>query len=186
MTAVLSSIRHLPADDPYVQWEIATIKEQIQREEELGSSRTVAQKLREAFTSDNRYRVFMGMGLMVFQNLSGINALNYFSSSIFQSVGFTGTNVGLLATGVFGIVKASATVVFMLFLVDRLGRRNSLLIGSAGALVSMFYIGAYTHVSNSFAGQAQKDGGAYVAMAMIYLFSVFYAISWNGVPWIFW
>ena len=46
--------------------------------------------------------------------MSGINALNYYSPSIFKAIGFTGTDVGLLATGVFGIVKASATAVFMI------------------------------------------------------------------------
>ncbi|KAH8649893.1 hypothetical protein BX600DRAFT_483872 [Xylariales sp. PMI_506] len=153
----LSAIRRLPAEDTYMEWEVATIEEQLQREHDLGADRSLGLKLKEAFSSGNRSR----------------------------SVGFTGTNVGLLATGVFGIVKATATAVFMIWGIDRLGRRKSLLIGSAGDLAAMFYLGGYTSVSHSFSGKAPKDGGAYVAIVMIYLFSVFYAMSWNGIPWIF-
>ncbi|KAH8883732.1 MFS quinate transporter QutD [Thozetella sp. PMI_491] len=181
----LSRIRSLPSNDPYILWEVDSVKEQLQREHDLGAHRSLWKQLSEVFASGNRNRLFLGMGLMMLQNLSGINALNYYSATIFQSVGFTGTSVGLLATGVFGIVKTTATAVFMIFGVDRLGRRKSLLIGSAGALVAMFYLGGYTTVSKSFSGQAPQDGGAYLAIVMIYLFAIFYAMSWNGIPWIF-
>lgn len=134
----------------------------------------------------NRNRIFMGMALMMLQNLSGINALNYYSPTIFQSIGFKGTSVGLLATGVFGLVKSVSTLAFMLFGIDRLGRRKSMIIGSCGALVAMFYLGAYTCISHSFEGKAKQDGGAYVAILMIYVFAIFYAMSWNRIPWIFW
>jgi sugar porter (SP) family MFS transporter len=183
----LSKIRNLPVDDHYINWEVETVKEQMQREFDLGAHRSFAKQLREVFTiASNRYRLLLGIALMWLQNLSGINALNYYSATIFQSVGFRGTNVGLLATGVFGLVKAFATLLFMVFAIDRLGRRKSLLIGSAGALVAMYYIGGYTKVSNSFGGQAKQDGGAYIAIVMIYVFAIFYAMSWNGIPWIFW
>jgi hypothetical protein len=142
--------------------------------------------IKEVFMAGNRNRVLTGMSLMLLQNHSGINALNYYSPTIFTSIGFTGTSVELLATGVFGIVKAFATLAFMLFGIDRLGRRKSMFIGSCGALTAMFYLGAYTSISHSFDGKAKQDAGAYVAILMIYLFAVFYAMSWNGIPWIFW
>lgn len=182
----LSNIRRLSADDSYISWEMESVAEQLARESELGASRSFGAKLKEALSSGNRWRLFLGMGLMMLQNLSGINALNDYSPTIFKSIGFTGTSVSLLATGMFGIVKATATFLFMTFGVDQLGRRKSMLIGSSGALFAMFYLAGYTKVSGSFNGGASQDGGAYAAIVMIYLFSIFYAISWNGIPWIFW
>lgn len=126
------------------------------------------------------------MALMLLQNSSGINALNYYSPTIFKSLGFTGTSVGLLATGIFGIVKTSGTIIFMLFAVDRLGRRPAMLLGSCGAMVAMFYLAGFSKLSGSFDGHAMKDAGAYIAILMVYIFAVFYSFSWNGVPWIFW
>jgi hypothetical protein len=93
--------------------------------------------------------------------------------------------VGLLATGVFGIVKATMTTIFMLFIVDRFGRRPAMLIGSAGAIVAMYYLAGYTNLSGSFDHTPPRDGGAYVGIIMVYIFAIFYAISWNGIPWIF-
>ena len=77
----------------------------------------------------------------------------------------------------------------MIWGVDRLGRRKSLVIGSTGAAIALYYIGAYAKLSNSFereAGSTNRDAGGYVAIVMVYIFAVFYSISWNGIPWIFW
>lgn len=182
----LIRIRKLPESDNYIMWEVETIREQLERENELGADKSFFQKLKEAFATGNRNRLIIGMSLMMLQNLSGINALNYYSPTIFQSIGFSGTSVGLLATGVFGLVKAFGTLAFIIFGIDKLGRRRSLLIGSFGAMIAMFYLAGYSNISGSFHGKAKQDGGAYAAIVMIYLFAIFYAMSWNGVPWIFW
>jgi hypothetical protein len=181
----LTKIRRLPADHPYIQSEVNTVKEQLQREYDLGANESLWKKLKEAAMPGNRNRAFLGMSLMMLQNLSGVNALNYYSPTILKSIGFTGTSVGLLATGIFGIIKAVSTSAFMIFGIGKLGRRKSLLIGSVGALVAMFYLGGYTSISHSFSAHAKRGGGAYVAIVMIFLFACFYAMSWNGIPLIF-
>ncbi|CZT05143.1 probable monosaccharide transporter [Rhynchosporium graminicola] len=181
----LTYIRQLPADDAYLQWEVETCKEQIQLEFDSGANASFVRKLKAVFAPGVRNRVAIGMALMMLQNLSGINALNYYSPTIFASIGFTGTSTGLLATGVFGLVKAFATLGFMIWGIDKLGRRKSLLIGSIGAIIAMFYLAGFSNLSGSFGGTAKQDAGAYVAIVMIYLFAIFYAMSWNGIPWIF-
>lgn len=187
---VLQRLRQLPADHAYLDWEINSVLHQIEDEASHGAKKGLLAKLREMVLPANRVRLMLGIALMFIQNMSGINALNYYSPSIFQSIGFTGTSVGLLATGIFGIVKASATGLYMIWGVDALGRRQSLMIGSAGAAVALFYLGIYSKLSGSFDAGAltggEKTAGAYVAIVMVYVFAVFYAISWNGIPWIFW
>jgi hypothetical protein len=158
----------------------------LRHEAEVGDGQPFHVKIKEVFLPGNRNRLFIGMSLMMLQNLSGINALNYYSPTIFKSIGFSGTSVGLLATGVFGIVKCTATILFMVFGIDRLGRRKSMIIGSSGAIVAMYYLAGYTKLSRSFEITATRDVGAYIAIVMVYIFAVFYAISWNGIPWVFW
>ena len=51
-----------------------------------------------------------------------VNALNYHTPAIFKSIGFTGPSVGLLATGVYGVLKSVATVFYSFYIVDRWGR----------------------------------------------------------------
>lgn len=77
------------------------------------------------------------------------------------------------------------TVVFMIFIVDRFGRRPPLLVGAAGAMFPMFYLAAYSSLSGAFNGTAPSDAGGRAALAMIYIYAIFYGFSWNGIPWIF-
>lgn len=183
----LERLRKLPRSHEYIVWEVNMVKQQIAHENMLGADKSFIAKLKEAFSKANRGRLFLGMSLMMLQNLSGINAINYYSPSIFKAIGFQGNTVGLLATGVFGLVKATMTLIFMMFLIDRLGRRRALMIGSFGAIFAMYYLGIYSQLSHSFDHPlTSKDGGTYVAILMIYVFAIFYAMSWNGIPWVYW
>ena len=48
-----------------------------------------------------------------------------------------------------------------------------------------YYLAIYSAVSGSFTQDVPQDGGSIFALISIYLFSIFYAFSWNGIPWIF-
>lgn len=183
----LSRLRKLPLNHEYISWEINTAQLQTEVENSSRANRAIWAKIKQAFAPPgNRQRLLTGMALMLLQNMSGINALNYYSPDIFAAIGLSGTNVSLLATGVFGLVKATTTLIFIFLLIDRLGRRRAMLIGSCGGIVAMYYLGGYTAQSRSFTSRnVPKDGGAYIAILMVYLFAMFYALSWNGVPWVF-
>ncbi|KAI1288983.1 hypothetical protein F5Y03DRAFT_378792 [Xylaria venustula] len=63
---------------------------------------------------------------MAFTNLSGTNAVTYYSPTIFTNVGLSGGSVRLLATSEYGLVKLVACVIFITFVTDTLCRRRSL------------------------------------------------------------
>jgi MFS family permease len=73
----------------------------------------------------------------------------------------------------------------VVFFVDRFGRRPALLVGAAGAMVAMYYLAAYSSLSGSFQHSPPSDAGSKIALAMIYIYAIFYGFSWNGIPWIF-
>ncbi|KAL5405202.1 hypothetical protein PMIN06_009471 [Paraphaeosphaeria minitans] len=124
----LSWIRHLPEDDPYILSELGKVEHAIEGEvAATGSTRNWRQIGKELF-SKGVLPLFEYFDHLELAN-SSINAINYYSPTIFNSIGFTGTSNGLLATGVFGIVKMVATILYAVWLVDRVGRRNLLLIG---------------------------------------------------------
>ncbi|KAF2084976.1 putative sugar transporter [Saccharata proteae CBS 121410] len=182
----LSWIRNLPSDHTYVQNEMSEIHAAVNHElEHAGGKRSNIQIVQELGQKGIRNRVLLAMIMMMWQNMTGINAINYYSPTILQNLGYSGTSVNLLATGVYGLVKMATTLIFMLFFVDRFGRRPALLIGALGAMVAMFYLAGYSKLSNSFGGTPPRDAGANAALAMIYVYAVFYGFSWNGIPWIF-
>ncbi|RKK09013.1 Quinate permease [Fusarium oxysporum f. sp. narcissi] len=182
----LSWVRNLPQDHAYIDREMSMIEVAIEHEvSSTGQRGNWRQIFSELFQPGVRGRVVLSCGLVSFQNFTGINAINYYSPTIFKSIGFTGTSVGLLATGIFGIVKMAATMLYAAFLVDKLGRRPLLLIGGVGSGIAMFYLAGYSKVSGSFEHIPPMDAGAKTAVAMVYIYALFYGMSWNGIPWLF-
>lgn len=131
------------------------------------------------------YRLFLGSMLFFWQNGSGINAINYYSPTVFKSIGIRGTNTGLFTTGIFGVVKTVVTFIWLLYLIDRVGRRTLLLIGAVGGSMCLWFVGAYIKIAKPEESQRDSiDGGGIAAMFFFYLYTVFYTPSWNGGPWV--
>eukprot|EP01043_Picozoa_sp_COSAG02_P005353 COSAG02_NODE_144_length_34086_cov_65.390944_28_plen_365_part_00 len=104
-------------------------------------------------------RVISGMGLQMFQMLTGINSVMYYAPAIFGACGFN-TAEQLLATGGTGVVNFLAT--FLAFgLLDRVGRRTLLVSGAIGMAISMATLATlglvYGEVSGSSSGSDSTD-----------------------------
>ncbi len=83
-----------------------------------------------------RLPLIVGIGLAVFQQVTGINTVIYFAPVIFQASGLSSASAAILATAGIGVVNVGMTLV-AIWLVDRVGRRILLLWGLAGMGVSL-------------------------------------------------
>ena len=133
-------IRQLPADEIYIVEEVAFLDAAL--EEQTASIGTGFWKPFQAVGRNRKiqWRFFLGGALFFWQNGSGINAINYYSPTVFASIGISGTNTSFLTTGLFGVVKTCVTLIWLFFLIDRLGRRKLLMFGSVGGSVCMWII----------------------------------------------
>jgi MFS family permease len=98
---VLGYVRNLEADHEYINSEMEEIEDAIRRQG-IPSPRSRPGRfglVRELWWKGNRRRVLIGLGLMFGQNLTGINGINFYTPTIFRSIGFDGTKVVLLASG---------------------------------------------------------------------------------------
>ncbi|CAK7221909.1 hypothetical protein SBRCBS47491_004690 [Sporothrix bragantina] len=191
----LAWVRHLPGDHELIQTELNEMQASISIELELtgesrvgGIVREHRRLFRELCAPGVRNRVLLSICLMMLQQLTGINAVNYFSPIIFQELGYSTTEVALLATGVYGIVKMVSSILFSFFIVDRFGRRPPMLIGAAVMAVCMFYVGAFAKIVGNDPATAQVGGGSpggQAALAMIYIYIIANSASWTSIPWIF-
>lgn len=119
--------------------------------------------------------------------LLGINAINYYSPTVFSSLGITGTNTGFLTTGIFGVVKTVLTFIWLFWLIDRLGRTKLLMLGALGGSICMWYIAAYIKIVDPTKHKntsGQLSSGGISAVFFFYLWTAFYTPSWNGTPWV--
>jgi sugar porter (SP) family MFS transporter len=87
------------------------------------------------FTPPVRRVLIIGCILSVFQQITGINAIIYYTPKIFQFVGITADN-SFLATLAIGCVNLLATL-FALCLLDKLGRRILLFVGIIGMILGL-------------------------------------------------
>ncbi len=127
--------------------------------------------------------IWVGLGLATFQQLVGINVVFYYGAVLWQAVGFSEAD-SLKINVLSGSLSVAACLVAMA-LIDRIGRRPLLLIGSIGMAATL---GAMTV---AFATGAFVDGSLHLAPAMALLalvsanlYVVLFNISWGPVMWV--
>jgi MFS transporter, SP family, arabinose:H+ symporter len=125
------------------------------------------------FNGKYKLPIFLAITIGLFNQLSGINALLYYSNSIFASAGFSSSSAALQTVGV-GLVNLLATFLGM-SLIDRLGRKTLLLIGSIGMVVAL------AGVAEIFSTNTHQ----HLLVWLFMLFIVFFAISQGSVIWVY-
>ncbi|CAM06381.1 SP family sugar:H+ symporter-like MFS transporter [Saccharopolyspora erythraea NRRL 2338] len=127
--------------------------------------------------------VWVGMAIAALQQFVGINVIFYYSSSLWQSVGIDESS-SLLLSLFTSIVNIIGTLI-AIALVDRIGRKPLLVIGSLGMAVSL----AVTGWAFSFAEVVGEDAHlpaqwGVVALVSASAFVLFFAGSWGVVMWV--
>ncbi|ESZ94537.1 putative MFS quinate transporter [Sclerotinia borealis F-4128] len=183
-TAVLSKVSNLPPDHPYIRMELEEMSEQLENERRLINGAGFLDLMKEMWTiRGNRNRALISIGLMICQQMTGTNAINYYAPKIFLNLGVNSTTSGLFATGIYGIVKMATCAVFLLVAADSLGRRKPLLWTSIAQGCAMFVIGFYVRFAPPLKGAVIPPVG-YFALTCIYLFAGFFQFGWGPCCWI--
>ncbi|RAL58936.1 hypothetical protein DID88_009227 [Monilinia fructigena] len=178
-------IRKLSQDDIYMLEEVSSIDAALEEQQStvgLGFWQPF-----KALGNDRKvmYRFALGCSLFFWQNTSGINAINYYSPTVFKEIGVVGTNTSLLTTGIFGVIKAVVTLIWLFFLIDNFGRRNLLIWGALAGAICLYYVGAYIAIADPSSHHSNSlTAGGKSAMAFFYLWTASYTPSWNGTPWV--
>jgi sugar porter (SP) family MFS transporter len=123
-----------------------------------------------------RPALVVGLGLAIFQQITGINTVIYYAPKILQSAGFNSASGAILATVGVGVVNVGMTIVAM-FLVDRAGRRPLLLVGIAGMIIMLGVLGlSFRYPSGQLAWIAVICLMGYVASFAISLGPIFWLL----------
>jgi sugar porter (SP) family MFS transporter len=131
----------------------------------------------EMFRPEYRRALVVGIGLAIFQQITGINTIIYYAPTIFQLAGFSSAAQSILATAGVGLVNVLLTIV-SLRLLDRIGRRPLLLAGVAGMIVSLSMLGAV------FVLDSHSTAMAWLAVGSVMLYVGAFAISLGPIFWL--
>jgi MFS family permease len=123
-----------------------------------------------------RAALVIGVGLAIFQQVTGINTVIYYAPLIVRSAGIPTASGAILATAGIGLVNVLMTIVAM-WLIDRMGRRPLLLIGIGGMIFSLAVLGFVFRV---------PAGGtlAWLAVITLMVYVASFAISLGPIFWL--
>ena len=191
----LAWLRKLPIDDPLIQVEFLEIKAEClfeqrafakafpalgEREKRSVWTREWAQYVNVFRTWDNFKRVATAWLVMFFQQWSGIDAIIYYASNVFQSFGLTEGTIALLATGVTGVVFFVSTLPAMA-IIDKVGRKPMLLVGSVVMMISMVLTGII--VAKFRHDWPNHRAAGWVAVAFIWIYIGAFGGTWGPASW---
>lgn len=141
--------------------------------QEIESQIDEPQKKENILARKYRYPLILAILIAFFNQFSGINAFLYYAPRIFQEAGL-GEETAFLSSIGIGVVNLIFTL-FGVFLIDRLGRKKLMYIGSIGYIISLSLVSAAFFLNWS---------GFYVPL-FLFLFIASHAIGQGAVIWVF-
>lgn len=145
-------------------------RSKIREIQELDAKETTGENI---FMKKYRFPLILAFLVAFFNQLSGINAFLYYAPRIFESAGL-GESTALLSSIGIGVVNLLFTLLGV-FLIDRLGRKQLLLYGSIGYIISLSLVAAAFFLN---------WGGLWVPV-FLFLFIASHAIGQGAVIWVF-
>ncbi|KAK9481581.1 general substrate transporter [Lipomyces starkeyi] len=191
--ASLSRLRQLPSTDKRIRREYVDILAEVEFSKSVSIERHPKLQDRskqsgfllelnswlDCFKKNYWRRTHVGVLLMFFQQFVGINALIYYSPTLFATMGLN-YNMQLIMSGVLNITQLVG-VVTSFWTMDRFGRRALLLWGSLVMAACHIIIAVLVGLFDNDWPSHRTQGWVSVAFLLIYMVS--FGASWGPVPW---
>jgi MFS transporter, SP family, galactose:H+ symporter len=124
-----------------------------------------------------RAALFVGIGLAVLQQVTGINTVIYYGPQIFQMAGIASNEASILATALVGAVNVVLTLV-AIFFVDGIGRKPLLYAGCIGMFLSL------SALAVAFAQPHLQGSLVTIALASLMVYVGSFAYSLGPIVWL--
>jgi len=127
--------------------------------------------------------VWVGILLSVFQQFVGINVIFYYSTTLWQAVGFEESQSFLFST-ITSVTNVAVTFI-AIALIDKVGRKPLLLIGSAGMTVTLGVMAlAFTQSTGTGSDVTLEGSWGVIALVAANAFVVFFGATWGPLVWV--
>jgi sugar porter (SP) family MFS transporter len=127
--------------------------------------------------------VWVGLGLSIFQQFVGINVIFYYSNVLWQAVGFS-ADESAVYTVITSVINVLTTLI-AIALIDKIGRKPLLLIGSSGMAITLITMSVIFANATLVDGKPSLPGASgVIALVAANLFVVAFGMSWGPVVWV--
>nr|XP_043608019.1 sugar transporter ERD6-like 5 isoform X2 [Erigeron canadensis]XP_043608020.1 sugar transporter ERD6-like 5 isoform X2 [Erigeron canadensis] len=165
------SLQQLRGKFSEISEEAAEIRDNIETHNQLSEARVF-----DIFQQQYAKSLIVGVGLMVFQQFGGVNAIAFYANSIFTSAGFS-SSIGSIA---LVIVQIPCTILGVL-LMDVSGRRPLLMMSAAGTCLGCLLLGTSFLLQDL---QLYEGLSPFLALVGVLVFKGFYSLGMGGIPWV--
>ncbi|XP_059454828.1 sugar transporter ERD6-like 6 [Corylus avellana] len=171
-----TSLQVLRGFDTDISIEVNEIKRSV-------ASTSRRSTIRFAELKQRRYwlPLMIGIGLLALQQLSGINGVLFYSSTIFAAAGVTSSNAATFGVGAIQVIATGVST----WLMDKAGRRLLLIVSSSGMTFSLLIVA----VSFFLRGFVSADSNFYGVMSImavvgVVLMVIFFSLGIGPIPWL--
>ncbi|WP_040766544.1 sugar porter family MFS transporter [Tsukamurella sp. 1534] len=159
----------------------AEADEQMQEIEESLAAESGRGKAR-FYTRGHRKVILLAIAIAFFNQMSGINAILYYAPRVMQDAGAS-TNAAYLMSVAVGVMNLIATMA-ALTVIDRLGRRRLMLVGSVGYLISLGFMASVMFYYESD-GRSFNSTSSILVLLGLMVFIASHAFGQGAVIWVF-
>lgn len=174
--AILRKLHYDGTNDDWVNYEYNEIRATISAEKAI-----TAPGWRIMFTVPEwRTRLLHGTLVQVFTQFSGINAIGYYQTIMYEALGITGSRA-ILVAGIYNCVGPIANAIFIFFILDRVGRKKPLIFGAVGITIALICEAAI----NSQNPNGSRHGLSIAGVFFLFLVSVIFSLSFGPISWVY-
>ncbi|XP_070527100.1 facilitated trehalose transporter Tret1 isoform X2 [Cardiocondyla obscurior] len=171
------SLQWLRGKDTDITDELTLIEKMNQ--EYIESERNTSQNtLSELSKSKHLVPLLISLGLMLFQQMSGINAVIFYTVQIFQDAGSTIDEN--LSTIIIGIVNFISTFIAA-SVIDKLGRKMLLYISAVLMAVTLFALGGFFYVKSL---GADVTAFGWLPLVSLIVYVIGFSLGFGPIPWL--
>ncbi|BGP45440.1 hypothetical protein JCM10450v2_001258 [Rhodotorula kratochvilovae] len=148
---------------------------------EVAAAEVGAFHFRDLFThgpGQNFRRATLGFGAQALQQLTGVNLISYYATTLFERIGLSPLEARIVAVG-NGVEYAIAGFLCIRF-VDTMGRRSTMIWGTIGCGICMVCLTALVWYSD----RGDKACG-YAAVVFLFLYNTSFSYGWLGSGWLY-
>ena len=129
-------------------------------------------------TSNSDKSISHGLAVQAFTQMTGINVISYYQTIMYRALGFTGSRNTLVA-GLYNCVGPLANLIFVVYLLDRVGRRRPMLFGTIGISLALICEAAL----NSQNPNGERIGYSIGGVFFLFTVSIIFSMSFGPCSW---
>ncbi|KAI8941531.1 hypothetical protein NX059_002747 [Plenodomus lindquistii] len=176
---VLRKLHYDGTNDDWIESEFNEIKLTIDAEKAI-----TAPGWRVMFTVPVwRTRLMHATLVQVFTQMTGINVIGYYGTILYDNLGITGDR-NILVVGIYNIIGPLFNLAFILFFLDKVGRKKPLIFGTIGISIALIAEAAIGSQIGSATG-SRRDSLSIAGVFFLFLVSCIFSVSFGPISWVY-